>query len=460
MLVLLFALIGHAVDPPEGAERVAARAVDAGIVELGQDGRITLMVEGGPAWEAGVRPGETIVRIDGLRVARMSADEVYGRLAPMNDQLTLQVARGGGTEQVKVEIKAYDPLNSVITTGGDEEQGAGVFWCEKGNCRDGNGLAKHSSGATYLGYFKDGLADGFGVWKTPDGIRYEGGFKEGLREGPGALRDTEKNLFAGIWRRGQADGPFSVTWADGRTYEGFLRARVPHGRGVQLWPDGRRYEGEFDYGDFHGEGRLEMPSGERYVGAFQNNLAHGKGSLDMAQGDHLEGTFYKGRLEGEGLRRWSDDGREYVGTFTKNEPNGIGVLTWPDGRKHLGTFVEGEPQGLGVHVWPGAEGKRVVASFTDENRGIGYILDGTDKVVYEGWIVRGMAEGWGRELKENGEFRRYRFYFNNKPRGDHPRGLRLGQQEKKDHEAFDWTPLEALKQVRSSREELDAALGE
>jgi hypothetical protein len=178
----------------------------------------------------------------------------------------------------------------------------------------------------------------------------------------------------------------------------------------------------------------------------------------MAQGDHLDGTFYKGRLEGEGERRWSDDGRVYVGTFSKNEPHGVGVLTWPDGRKHLGHFSEGEAKGLGVHIWPGADGRRMVADFADENRGIGYIIDGTDTIVYQGWIVRGTAEGWGRQRKSDGTFRRDRFYFNDKPRGDHPRDLRIGQREKQEFEDFDWERLEPYKAVRSSREQLDEAL--
>lgn len=456
MLTLLLTLISLAAEPPDGAERLPSRAVDTGILAVDDAGRITRLVQDSPAHQAGLRPGATLVRIDGLRVARMSPDEIRGRLRPREAQRVTVVAQDADEERrLDVPIGTYDLLNSAILTVDDPEAEPGAWWCAKGDCEDGNGKAEHSSGHTYIGYFQDGLPHGYGAWRGANGSRYDGGWREGLRHGPGTLVDADDNAFSGVFRDGLADGPFTVDWEDGRTYEGELRARVPHGRGTLILPDGTRYDGELDYGDYHGEGTLLLASGERFEGAFQNNIAHGRGRLDLPNGDHLEGVFYKGRLEGEGTRRWADDGRVYTGSFKANKPHGQGVLTWPDGRKHIGAFVDGEARGLGVHLWP--RGERVVADFTDENRGLGWIIDGTGEVRYEGWIVRGKAEGWGHERRDDGELRRLRFYFNDKPRGDHPRSLDIGKAEKVAFEAFDWTRLEPLKAIRFEEDLEDVA---
>lgn len=437
MFVLLIALASHAdvVERPPDKPLLTGRTVGIGLIP-GPRGTILQVGEDTPAWKLGIRPEHTLVRIAGRSTRRMSEREAAGRLAvPVGTSVDLVVLAGGEEQSVSVTAAEFDGYNRTLFT--PSETIDALLWCDTGTCTDGIGKAVHTTGTRYVGTFVEGLFHGYGIQDLSAEERFEGSFSAGLRDGPGVLTIDEEVAYAGTWVDGVSDGAFTVRWDSGEVYEGQLRSLAPHGTGVRSWPTGQRYTGEFDYGDFHGKGDLNMPDGQRYTGSFQNGLAHGTGKLVLKRGDVLEGTFLKGKLTGQGRREWSDNGRIYEGEFANNDPHGQGTMTWTSGDRHIGSFNEGEISGWGVRRWD--SGRVGVGMWTDDNRFLGRIFDGTGAVVYEGWAIRGKAEGWGRTFKKDGTPKRDRWYFNGRNYSQHPRSRDLGREEKELFDAFDWS---------------------
>lgn len=437
MILWLLSILSFASPLPDGAERLTLTHDDLGVQRFDEEHQVIAIIEGSAAWNAGVRPGHRLISINARPVAKMSPAERNARL--LHEATQLEFADGGTTLGFDLERVSYDPLNQPVhTMDGVQEQ---AWWCAEGNCADGKGKATHSSGLSYVGAFQDGTPHGYGTWLAADKTRFDGNSVHGQPSGPGAFRSATGDTFAGTWVDGLANGEFTAAYQSGESYEGTLVDTLPHGQGQWQGTAGLRYIGEFVYGKFQGQGDLTLGSGERYVGRLHRGIAHGEGRLVLAAGDVLEGTFLRGQLEGPGRRTWSDDGREYEGEFRRNAPHGSGTLTFTDGRTHTGTFVEGDVQGLGTQRLP--NDRVVVGQFASETRCLGYIVNGTGDIVYRGWIVRGRAEGWGAKAADDG-WKRDRFYFNDKPRGDHPRTRQTGVTEKEAYAAFDWTTLDEL----------------
>jgi len=92
-------VIGVSLDPAytgAGVKVLAAAAPDG----------TPAVVPGGPADEAGVRPGEVILAIDGRPVTTSEELIVDIRAREPGDTVTLAVQRGGGSEDVQVTLKA------------------------------------------------------------------------------------------------------------------------------------------------------------------------------------------------------------------------------------------------------------------------------------------------------------------------------------------------------------------
>lgn len=93
-----------------------ARAMDAPV----EDGAVLVAVErGGPAAEAGLRPGDVVVAVDGERVeSAAELSRAVARLRP-GRRLTLQVFRDGEAREVEVVLGERPPRED------DEERGPG-----------------------------------------------------------------------------------------------------------------------------------------------------------------------------------------------------------------------------------------------------------------------------------------------------------------------------------------------
>jgi hypothetical protein len=431
----LLSALAIGAEPPEGAAIIAGSEVGIG-VDLVDDHRVSHVLVDGPAWAAGVRPGDRILGVDGQEVRRASVRETVATLLGEPDTpVALRLDREGEEVDLTVIRAELDPWNGVFAT--QTERVTLACWCASDSCEDGEGRAEHTLGWTYAGDFVGGRFEGTGTWKAGTEGRYVGTFQAGVPHGPGVLTDAEGTLYKGSWDHGVARGTFTIRWEDQRTYEGEVVALVPNGAGTSVYPDRSRYVGEWRHGLFHGQGTMTLADRTVYTGAFQLGLGHGQGRVTLPSGERLEGGFVKGRLQGQGKRVWPG-GLEYEGWFVDSQPQGHGVQTWPDGRTHEGHFEAGLPVGWGTRTWP--DGRRATGRWVDRWRVLGRLHDPLGVLVYEGWIRDGVAEGWGREVEADGTRGSERWWFNDKMyRGvGHPRSEQVGRAEREAFEGFSW----------------------
>ena len=78
--------------------------------------------------------------------------------------------------------------------------------CIKGDCKNGQGTYKWSSGTEYEGQWKDGKKNGQGTAKYSDGGVYEGQYKDDKRNGQGTYTNINGVKSSGIWVDGKLDG--------------------------------------------------------------------------------------------------------------------------------------------------------------------------------------------------------------------------------------------------------------
>lgn len=90
-----------------------------------------------------------------------------------------------------------------------------------------------------------------------------------------------------------------------------------------------------------------------YQGDLQNNVKHGFGILACyAPKTHsfkliYRGTFINGKLDGFGLKIYSDDGTCYSGNFYNGKRNGYGQMWYADGTFYDGDWLNGNRHGKG-----------------------------------------------------------------------------------------------------------------
>ena len=110
----------------------------------------------------------------------------------------------------------------------------------------------------------------------PNGATYEGFYKNGLRDGVG------RYVFAG------GKGSYSGDWVGG----------LKHGQGRLRYPDGSRFVGEFQAGKRHGQGTLTYPNGDKYCGGWAQDLKQGQGAyLYKADQTTFVGEWNNGKCQ-------------------------------------------------------------------------------------------------------------------------------------------------------------------
>jgi hypothetical protein len=434
MLLFLVALAAPAAEtPPPDAVVVHARRDGIG-VEVADRGEVTAVLVDGPAWTAGLRPGDTLTTVDGQGTRWMAAPVLAWHLggAP-GSPVRLRVEGEDGA--VEVERAAIDPWNGTWALPGDATEDRAA-WCVEGDCEDGRGKARTSFGVRYAGGFEDGHLDGSAAVALGDGRILSGRYEAGVLEGPATLRIEGGGRVEGWWDAGIQYGTMVRYQGEDVVYDGEAIGLVPHGQGT-LEQGELRYEGTFRSGRYHGEGKLTLPDGDVHEGSFVHGLAHGPGTYRLAEGGMLQGGFVKGQLQGPGKRTWPD-GRAYEGTLKDGRPHGEGSLRRTDGTVHEGTFVEGTARGYGVRTYP--SGRRLEGLFVDLHRAVGRLYDAEGTLIHEGWTRVGRAEGWGRQVEPDGTRSRERWWFNDGPhrQSRHPRDRKLGDEEKETFENIDW----------------------
>ena len=112
------------------------------------------------------------------------------------------------------------------------------------------------------------------------------------------------------------------------------------------------------------------PDGAHYEGEWAKQQPHGLGSLSYANGAQYWGRFYHGRRQGQGIMKYTN-GDEYEGNWFKDQPQGKGVKRYGVGSVYEGEFKDGQQHGQGRQTY----------------------LDGT---FYEGSWNQGKQDGYGK----------------------------------------------------------------
>ena len=193
-------------------------------------------------------------------------------------------------------MKKYLTLLLIISFGLPQTIHANCQW---GNCENGKGKYRWSSGSSYEGEFKDGYRHGRGKYQWDDGDIYEGNWVKGEQDGRGTLTFYENAVslrIEGKWSNGiLIEG--KQFFSDGTIYEGDYTNGYREGLGYIRFADGSSYSGEFKENKINGKGTYNYPSGARYVGELitddEGAERHGLGITYFTDGTLEEGMYVK-----------------------------------------------------------------------------------------------------------------------------------------------------------------------
>ena len=331
--------------------------------------------------------------------------------------------------------------------------------CLEGDCANGEGSYRYSSGARYTGPFINGKSQGIGICYWPDGSFYHGEWAEGLPHGKGAKTLNDGKLQVGWFEKGRFVGehPSESLRARGGTQpandklEGCISGNCYTGRGVYVFPSGAVYTGDFLDGEIHGNGLCHFSDGSEYRGQWQHRQPHGQGTMAYSDGSQRTGMWERGQpVDGQGALASSYlssqnteaantdvqagcisgdcfggrgtlayiDGSRYEGVFRNGLPEGRGTFYYPNGEKYSGEFRNGVPNGKGTlyqingnvtdGFWQDGEysgrqarpEKGCISGDCQEGFGT-YIFKEGDK--YVGSFHNGLPHGRGTVFYDNGE---------------------------------------------------------
>lgn len=94
-------------------------------------------------------------------------------------------------------------------------------------------------------------------------------------------------------------------------------------------------------------GTAHYSTGGIYAGEFKDHQPNGQGMLSFPDGERYVGEFKNGERSGQGTTTFPD-GRKYVGEFKNGQPNGRGSSTLANGGKYVGEFRNGLTNGQGI----------------------------------------------------------------------------------------------------------------
>ena len=279
------------------------------------------------------------------------------------------------------------------------------------------GAYTYSSGAKYVGEFKDGKFNGEGAYTFANGGKYVGEFKDGKYNGQGIWFRANGNVRkSGIWNDGllvqskfidvatftrmlnlsisaynlaqlrkteeqpmaQRNLPAcqgkrstwtncvgAYTFGSGNKYVGEYKDGKYNGQGTYTWPNGNKYVGEFKDDNFNGQGTYTFPNGNKYVGEFKDDNFNGQGTYTYANGNKYVGEI-KDDNPNMQLTISYANGNKSVGEFKDDKFNGQGTYTYASGGKYVGEFKDGKWNGQGI--WFRANGNvRKSGIWKDDN---------------------------------------------------------------------------------------------
>ena len=225
----------------------------------------------------------------------------------------------------------------------------------------------------YFGEIENRFPNGFGLFHYWDGTVESGYFIEGKLEGIGEVSYNNGDCYEGEFIDGIIEGQGYYYCEGLGEYNGDFANNLPDGRGHWDFESGYHLDGYFSNGKLVSLIYMQMPEGEMYLGDLEDFVPEGFGVFIFDEGvyygevkdgsptgygcylaDDLfaAGNFENGVLVGVGCCKYSD-GREYNGEFNispdydyygcieVNEPEGYGIMSYPDGQVDEGVFEDG-----------------------------------------------------------------------------------------------------------------------
>ncbi len=253
-------------------------------------------------------------------------------------------------------------------------QGARFTWT---NCV---GAYTYSSGAKYVGEYKDGKYNGQGTYTFANVCvacgKYVGEFKDGKYNGQGIWFRANGNVWkSGIWNDGLlvqskfidvatftripnlSNSASNLAQLRKTEEQPMAQSNLPACQGARFtWTNcvgaytfgsGKKYVGEYKDGKYNGQGTYTWPNGNKYVGEFKDDNFNGQGTYTWPNGNKYVGEF-KDDNPNMQLTISYADGDKYIGEFKDDNFNGQFIVTYADGDKYVGEFKDGKYNGQGI----------------------------------------------------------------------------------------------------------------
>merc|ERR1712142_176735 len=202
----------------------------------------------------------------------------------------------------------------------------------------------HLNRDKYDGNMVFGVMQGYGTLFWKDGSHYSGQFVNNSKSGEGTLFYSNGDIFTGQWTDEAKSGQGKYMFSKGGNYSGGFSSGAFDGDGEfnihHPNDDWEYFKGQYESG-YRKTGSYQLSTGDQYDGAFTGKGGDGK-SADLVAGD---GTY-----DGQGKYVWSC-GRKYEGFFKNEQPEGEGVMTYPEGWTYEGNFKNGKFDGHGKFTW-------------------------------------------------------------------------------------------------------------
>lgn len=224
----------------------------------------------------------------------------------------------------------------LVMTGISAFNGAYAQGCQSGDCNNGFGTYKYSTGDTYAGEHVNSLRNGFGVYTWSTGAKHIGENRNDKLNGYGVYYHANGDVYLGEFKDGQYEGEGTYKFRDGRVQAGLWTKGEYKGK-ISYYGKGADAKGCLNGDCANGYGMFAFNNGDRYFGYFKNNKLDGYGSYYYSSGAKFIGEFTEGKLNGFGVYYWSN-GEKYAGFWKDGRRNQWGMNYYPDGRKSIGLW--------------------------------------------------------------------------------------------------------------------------
>ena len=213
--------------------------------------------------------------------------------------------------------------------------------------------------------------DGRIVFKN--GVEYIGSIENGNIHGNGKMIFKNGIIYTGEFVDNKINGHGKLDYGRGEYYEGEFENFQKCGQGKYVNEDqGLTYEGEWEKNDFCGQGKLVKNGQWVYTGNFLRNQKHGKGSIIyLVNQSQYTGQFINGLKEGYGEMNWTEENDTYKGQWKQDKIEGFGIYNYKNQQDtirfmnniYIGFFSDNNKNGMGVHLF--SDGSSIIGKWEE-----------------------------------------------------------------------------------------------